>query len=342
MILSIDIGSRNLHILEGKVQNRTVEFGRVAVEPVTNGAVIDGVVRDHAGLEVSFRSALAKKGIRGGKVILTTNSSHVFQKDLEVPTAKAKDVSDMVKFEVLQAAGIGKDMVVEFVMAGQTTNPEGTKLTKIRAAALQKEFITEYYEILKNLKLTPVALDIHQNAIAKLFKGATVNGRSLAGRSVLLVDLGSSTSGVYILTDGEIVYSRMLPAGDKELEVVVKQRISVSEAQGNPAAMSDFDFSLEALRSDATLADSVRPYFNAVSDGISRIIQYHKGRFDDFLLEDIFLFGGAAKYKGVDATLASILGQGVETIHTVDRIKAPAGVVISDFINAAGAMIRLE
>lgn len=342
MILSIDIGSRNLHILEGKVSNHVVEFGRTAVEPVANGSVVDGIVRDHAGLEVAFRSALAKKGIRGGKVVLTTNSSHVFQKDLEVPVAKPKDVADMVRFEVLQSVGSGKDMVVEFVTAGETKNPEGTKLTRIRAAALQKEFISEYYEILKNLKLTPVALDIHLNAISKLFKGAAVNGRPLAGRSILLVDLGASTSGVYILTDGEIVYSRMLPTGDKDLESVVKQRMNVTEAQGALASAVEADFSLEALRGDAALADAVRPYFNAVSDGIQRIIQYHKGRFDNFLLEDVFLFGGAAKYKGVDATLANMLGQGVETIQTVDRIKAPAGVHISDFINAAGAMIRLE
>lgn len=340
MLLSIDFGTRNLHIVEGRVTGRTVEIKRAAVEPGAPGAISDGLIKDHAGLEVSLRSALARKGFKTGGVVLTVNSSHVFQKELELPQAKPKDLADMVRFEMLTSMGSGKDMVVEFVQAGETKNAEGTKLLKIRAAALLKETIADYFTVLKNVKLGAVAFDIHQNAVTKLFSGASVNGRKLAGRSALLVDLGATTSTVYIFRNDEFLYSRLLPIGDQEIDRFLSQRRAAADSSGRSA--TEPDFTVEALRADAELADAVRPYFNAVSDGITRIIQYQKARVDDFIAEDILLFGGAAKYPGIDSTLASILGQSVETIASVDRIKAPPGVRISDFINAAGAMIRLD
>ncbi len=340
MILAIDLGTRNLHLVEGNATGHGVEIRRAAVEPVTPGCLSDALIKDHVGLEVALRSALAKNGFKSSSVAITVNSTHVFQKDLDVPPGKPKDVANMVRFEVLQSMGSGKDMVVEFVRTGETVNPEGTKLLRIRAAALLKDVITDYHNVLRSVKLSPVAFDIHQNAISKLFKGATVNGRRMAGRSSILVDLGATTTSVYILNDGEIVYNRLLPIGDQEIDRFLAQRRAAEEGAGRTAP--EPDFTVDALRADAELADAVRPYFNAVSDGITRIIQYQKGRVDAFVAEDVLLFGGAAKYTGIDTTLANILGQSVEVISAVDRIKAPPKTRISDYINAAGAMLRLE
>ena len=342
MILSIDIGTRNLHIVEGKVNGRTVDIVRAAVEPISQGSVSDGIIKDHAGLEVALRSALAKRGFSsGGNTVLTTNGSHAFVKELEVPILKPKETTDIINFEVLQTVGSGKDMVVEYVKIGESTTPEGGKTARIRAMALQKDIVADYYQMLKNTKLTPLALDIHQNAVVKLFSGGTVNDRPIEGRSILLVDIGAASTCIYIFTNGELVYNRLLPSGSFEIERYANQKKVSLESEGKPVSF-DLDLSLDAIRADSLLADAVRPFFNSLSDGIQRIVQYHKGRVDDFVVEDVFLFGGAASYTGFAETLGSLLTQETQTIQKMDRIHAPADIRIADYINACGAMIRLE
>jgi type IV pilus assembly protein PilM len=341
MILSIDIGTRNLHIVEGKVNGRTVDIVRAAVEPISQGAIADGIIKDHAGLEVALRSALARRGFTGGNTVLTTNGSHAFVKELEVPILKPKETTSVINFEVLQSVGSGKDMVVEYVKIGESTTPEGGRVARIRAMALQKDVVADYYQMLRNTKLTPLAMDIHQNAIVKLFSGGTINGRPIEGRSILLVDIGAASTCVYILTNGELVYNRLLPLGSIDFERYSLQKKIAAESEGKTYS-PDLDLTLENVRADPLLADAVRPFFNTLSDSIQRIVQYHKGRVENFIVDDIFLFGGAASYQGFSETLGSILTLEVQTIQKMDRIHAPADIRIADYINACGAMIRLE
>jgi len=341
MILSIDMGSHNLHLVEGRVRDRTVEIVHATVQPMAQGTLVDGVVKDHAGIEMAIRSALAKNSFRSTGTIVTINSTQILIKELEIPVAGPKETADMVRFEILQSSGGSKDLVVQSVSSGTSTTPKGAKVSKVHAMALQQELVSDYYQMLKNVKLSPIALDVHQNALVKLFSGGLVNDRPMEGRSVILVDLGATSTSVYIFTNGILAYSRLLPVGCSEVErYLILQRNGEGADHGK--SLSDFDLTVDALRANTELADIVRPFFNMVSDGIQRIIQYHKGRIDSFAPDDIFLFGGATAYKGMPQTLGSILNMSVEAIRTMSRIQAPKDVRIADFINACGAMIRLD
>jgi type IV pilus assembly protein PilM len=341
MILSIDMGSHNLHLIEGRAKDRNVEIVRSAVQPMALGTLADGVVKDHAGIELAIKSALAKSTFRSTGTVITFNSTQLLVKELEIPVTGPKETTDMVRFEILQSSSGSKDLVVQHVVSGTGTTPEGAKVSKVHAMALQKELVSDYYQMLKNVKLTPIALDVHQNALVKLFSGGSVNGRPMEGRSVILVDLGATTTSVYIFTNGLLAYSRLLPVGCSEVERYLNMQRS-AEGPDHGKSLSDFDLSVDAIRANPELADIVRPFFNMVSDGIQRIIQYHKGRADSFVPDDIFLFGGATAYKGMPQTLGSILNMGVEAIQTMSRIQVPPDIRISDFINACGAMIRLD
>ena len=47
---------------------------------------------------------------------------------------------------------------------------------KVRATAVPTDVISDYREFIKNMDMTPVAMDINPNAVRKLFKSGIING----------------------------------------------------------------------------------------------------------------------------------------------------------------------
>lgn len=372
MPVAIDVGSRNLHLVEGGYRNGVVTILRTGTEALPTASVTDGIIRDTAGFEMALKSALARHGLSRGGVILTVNSNQVFQKEFEIPKAKPKAMADIVRFEVMQSIGINRDMSVTYTILPDVPGQDPAKV-RVRAAAFQADAVQAYYKALKTLGLRPVAMDIHSNALAKLFRDAVVNGRPMAGRTVLLADIGGSTTSVYILANGEIIYTRIIPSGGMELERYVLAYNNQQLEQGGPVGMAPgqsaledmpgtpprkaaapeaaprepltldaLDLSLESLKANPLLADAIRPLFSSLADNIQRIVQFQKARMDGFKIETVYLAGGIGRLKGAAATLAGVLDLPTETIVTHSRIQPGAAPLSPALINAAAALIRLD
>lgn len=341
MPIAIDIGTRALHLVQGQASKTSVAIRQACIEPLPSGLVQDGSIREFGGLEMALKTMLAKYRIRDKACAVTVNGSHIYNRELDVPNAKEKLLDDIVSFEVKSSLSAAKEVAVEYTVSKQKV-PDKPDYLRVRASAMQVDYINDYHKLLKNCGLTPIALDIHPNALCKLTAGSEINGRpQKEGASLMFLDIGAVTTTAYIITSGEIAYSRIIPMGGIDIDRYVAK--FNSEATGaDQINIEKLDLSLASLRSDEPLGNAVRPLVTTVNDGIQRIQQFLSGRLLNGKVDMIYLYGRTATFQNFDKTLGEAFGVQTELIRKIGRVTIPESLPVAPYVNAIGAMIRLD
>ncbi len=339
MPIAIDFGTRSMHLVQGRAGKTSVSIQQAFIEPLPSGLIQDGIIREFGGLEMALRNMLSKYKIRDKQAIITINSSQVYTREFDVPHAKGKVLDDVVRFEVESSMSNDKEIAVEFV-ASKQNNQKDENMIHVRASAMQMQYINDYNKLLKNCGLTPVAMDIHSNAVCKLIDKSEINARPVReGTSIMLIDMGAVTTTAYIITDGEITYSRIIPSGGIDIERYVYNHNNDAEGK-DQIDISTLDLSLASLRNDESLANAVRPLVTAVNDGIQRIQQFIAGRLQNGKVGMIYLYGRTSIYNNYEKTLNEAFGVQTEVIRSIGKVNMPRDIIIAPYINAIGALIR--
>lgn len=341
MPIAIDIGSRTLHLVQGSASAKEIMIKQMICEPLAFGLVQDGIIREFGGLEMAVKNMLSKHKIRDRACLLTLYGSHVYSRELDLPTAKAKDLDKIVSFEVQSSLGNNREVVVEYIVAKARPTDQPDKL-HIRAAALQTSYVNDYYRLLRNCRLSPVALDLQPNSLAKLLNSRDINGRPLPdGKNVMFLDIGGVTTTAHVYNSGEVTYSRIIPIGGSELERAVNQN-NKEAPPDRQLLIKDMDFSPDRLRENTFLTEPLRNMVATVSDGVQRIQQFLAGRQQGGRVEQVFIYGYPSTLKGLDKLLGEALILPVETVRELGHVHLSAQTSLAPCLNAVGALIRLQ
>lgn len=338
MPIAIDFGTRNIHLVSGTASGNRVSVDRLIMEGIPAGLVQDGVIREFGGLVIACKNMLDKYKIREKNCIVTINGNHIYTRELDVPKAAPKVLSNVVAFEVQNAMNSTKDFCVEYV-ASKQQNADKPNLIHVRASAIQTEFVLDYGKLLSELKCKPYAMDIHPNAITKLMSGRAINDQTSPETNIMLIDIGCVSTTAYVISNGEIAYTRIIPIGTVDIDRYVfnynnDQKL---EAQIN---LDGINLSLNNLRVNQPLGDAVRPLVLALTDGVNRIQQFLSGRIQGNKVEKIYIYGRGSTFEGFEETLTESMGLKVERIKHLSGVSIPAGSDPAPFLNAIGALIR--
>lgn len=341
MPIAIDIGTRALHLVQGKAGKGSVVIRNAVIEPLPSGLIQDGIIREFGGLEMAIKNMLAKNKIRDNACSLTIYGSHIYNRELDVPNSKPKVIDNVVTFEVQSSMSGDREVAVEYVKSKQKV-PDKPDHLHIRASAMQVDYINDYHKLLRNCGLKPVALDIHSNAASKAIAASDINGRpQKENGSLMLIDIGAVNTIVYVFSSGEIIYSRVIPSGGIDIERYISNHNDEAPSD-EQIKIEELSLSLENLRADESLANAVRPLVTTINDGVQRIQQFIAGRITNGRVEQAYLIGRTAIFKDFDKTLGEAFSIPTETIRSINKVKMPDNKPLAPYVNAIGALIRQD
>jgi len=362
MDISIDASSSNLRLVVGGYNRKSglVVIEKSSMIPLESETITDGVVSDQFGVVMALKSSLAKLDVASKKAIFTVEGSYLHTRDLELPAVRPDQLKDMIRYEILGQSSSNRDMVVEYIIYGKTVDEE-TKQTKykVRATAIPKEVVTDFRDLMKTCSLTPEALDVNPNAIRKLFRTGVVNGQvNLESNTLLLIELSSKTTNITVLDKGFPVLTRRLQFGHSNIRQVAEtvkkvqsnaadktsiltRRLQVVKGEGSKQLeISDIDVWNETVKDEPSLSSAVSAYFKSLTDAVSRTAQFSISKYRLDSISTCFLYGSGSQYRKIDKELSRQLGTQVEVLNSLSSVVGPKDFVLSDFVNACGALIR--
>lgn len=346
-VLSIDIGTFNTKLVVGKQLSKAILIEKAFVIPTPANSYQDGQLLNIQKLQDDIYDLLISEKIKIKKAICTTESSSIITRELVLPYAKPKELKNLVHFEIQQYLPIMmEEYLVEYKIIEEFMEEDNKKL-KVQVAVLPKKIALDYLKLLEGLKLNPIALDIHNNAISKLFDfNITINDEIFSSeKTVAIIDLGHSHINISIIDNGSQKFSRIIPNGGKNIDVNIANsfNLSIAEAQEKKKGHTDLKNLSNNMASYDMINELIRSNVDIWIEDIQRIFKYYTSRNTENSIDDIYLYGGSSKIEGIDKYFNTSLNIPTYKINKIDRIKYGKELEMKDldyFLNAIASIIR--
>ncbi|WZL71463.1 type IV pilus assembly protein PilM [Clostridiaceae bacterium 35-E11] len=344
-MISMDIGTYETKIIVAKQQKKHIVVENVYKIPTPSGACEDGYLKDKEILEKGINDFLYKQKIKATQAICTIQSTATITRELILPFVKSSDeLASMVRLEIEQYLPIQlEDYVVEHKVLEEFVE-EGIKKLRIVVVALPKKIVEEYLQFIYNLNLKPVALDIHNNAVSKVFdQEVKINEENYSlDKTVVTIDMGYANINISIIDRGILRFSRIISQGGKDIDINIANvfNLSVEDAENKKIEHGNLKLSLNKTSPSVMMNELIQATVDNWLQEIQRIFQYYTSRNTIYRIDEIYLYGGSSKIPYLPEYMMNTLQIPTFLLDNISHIKCPEGIILRDYLNVAAAMIR--
>lgn len=340
-IVSIDIGSKNVHVAHGSYEKGKLILTKTESYHVPEESLVKGEVKNQTGLGDAIQYAMKLCNYHGKNAAITVNAAdHAIIKELEFPKSKPKELHSMIHHEMIQVHNILSTDIIQYKEI--ETNVNDSNLNKYRVACIPRDFVADYHDMLKNINLKPTTMDININAIDKLFSWTeSFNHQEVKkDEAVLLIDFGHHTTSVYIAAKDQPIFYRHISMGSHEIDKVLSSELMKSQDEIQEIKENENFFDLAFINAENDPYSALRPYFYNLNDEIRRILTFFRGRFRDLQVSRGYLFGNGSKLNGYSEFWDLNLNLPMETIRSIKGKNSPEINIDPAHVNAVAALIR--
>jgi type IV pilus assembly protein PilM len=341
-MVSIDIGSKNIHIVVGKTGNGCIDIEKAFMLPTPTGSLLDGRLEDALPLKDAIRTALNLNKINSRNVSLVIQSSLVITKDLILPAANPAELANMVIYEMEQylpvAAG---EYNIQHKIIGELSEGILKKL-RIRAAAMPKEISEKYYNFIKDINLKPEVLDIQFNSLAKLMSSRpAINGKQPGpDMTFAVLDMGNRNTGINIISKSKLDFSRLISFGGWNIDTSAANYYTLSYDKAEEKKIKEFRIT-GGFQSSAD--DKLKSVIDQWINEIQKVFQFYSSKGVDSKIDALYLHGGSSNLAGLSEYIEQSLNiptYRIENLSNVRFMDTIGNFKLEYFINAIGAMIK--
>lgn len=346
-VLSIDIGTHSIKIVVAKHQNKIVNVEKVFTILTPFGAYNDGNINKGELLINSIREVLDENKVKAKNAIFTVESSSTITREIALPYVKNEELESMVRFEIEQYLPIDfNEYIIQYKTLEEFKDGDVKKL-RILVAALPKDIVEAFLGLAKELKLKPLALDIHTNAISKIFEIETQIGEEnySLNETVAIIDIGHSSTNINVINNGSLGFNRKILSGGKQItdSIANSYNLSLEESESRKIQHGDLELSFDNLAKPTMINELVKENADIWIEEIQRVFRYYTSRKTGNRIDKIFLHGGSSKIRNLDGFMEHYINLPTFRIGSMGSIKFSNGLENCDldtFLNSISAIIR--
>jgi type IV pilus assembly protein PilM len=296
-LLGIDISSTAIKLIELSQSNGSspslFRVENYAVEPLPPNAVVEKKIADVQAVGETINKAVAHSGAKGKHAAVAVSGSAVITKIISMSsTLSDAEMETQIQLEADQYIPYPLEEVnIDFDVLGPS--PSGGELVDVLLAASRRENVDDRVAALEIAGLTPAVVDVEayamENACTLLLRSHGENPE----HNVAIADVGATTTTLHVLHDGQTVYTREQNFGGQQLIEDVQRRYGVPRNQ----ALQQI---IEGGLPDNYEAEVLSPFKEALTQQISRALQFFYSASTFNRVDQIILAGGSAGIKGID------------------------------------------
>lgn len=340
-VITFDMGSSAIKIVEAMYYKNQMTVYKYLKVPTPKDAIIDGEIKKEEELYSKLKRILKKNDFNGKYGVCTTNSTLIINREIQIPKVEDEEMETVIRYEIQQYLPINlDDYILQSTFLGEE-EVNGVEKINIRVIAYPEKIAKGYYNLMMKLELKPYALDVNYNAVNKYINIAKKNNEieNETRDTVAFIDFGASFIDVNIYKDGYVQFTRIIKAGGNDIDEILMQNDGFNNEELEEVKYKDIDLSDDL--------DSINIHIREIVDEwiekIEKIIQFYKNKNAGNEVNNIIIYGGSSKIKGMEAYMTEKLGirTQIKGISKID-FKLYDENDSDDYINALGSVIRLE
>ncbi len=301
-LLGLDISSTAVKLLElGRAGGR-YRVESYAVEPLPPNSVVEKNIADVEAVGESIRRAVKRAGTRTRDAAVAVAGSAVITKVITMSASlKEEEMESQIELEADQYIPYPLEEVnLDFEILG--ASEKNAETVDVLLAASRSENVDMRVAALEIGGLTARIVDVEAYALENAFQLVAEqlpdNGR---GQTIAVVDVGATMTTLNVLHDLKIIYTREQVFGGKQLTEEIMRRYGLSYEEAGMAKR-------QGGLPDNYGPEVLEPFKEAMSQQVSRSLQFFFSSSQHNSVDRIMLAGGSASIAGIDELIESKLG----------------------------------
>ena len=313
-LLSIYVGNEVTRVCEVVKKSATMVVVNNATEVATpTGAVDDGYLTDVPAIAEAIRGCVFGRGFSASKVIFTISSKKIANKEVVIPYVRGdKKIASILEAnsgEYFPMSTTGDFLFAHSVM--ETFQDDEGKKLRLTAVAAPSDLVECYYELADELRLTVEDIDYVGNSVLQL-----LSLQMKEGDTELVLQIEKDMTFVNVMSGKSVILQRSVPYGKNAVINSMMEIKKLTEKEAK-TLLSNREM-LDRQVTEEEYAEAVRYLISS----IGRIVEYHRSRNPDRIIDGIRVFGEGSAIAGIDEVLRQELGAQVTHFSTLQGIKA--------------------
>ncbi|MTI65409.1 MAG: type IV pilus assembly protein PilM [Firmicutes bacterium] len=336
-ILSMDIGTKNIKLVECREKNQNINIEKAIITETPEGSIKNGRIISLDSLREALKETLRKEKIKAQKTVITIQSKSIISRELEIPFTKNKEeMNSIVKYELKEYIPID---IEDYVLQYKILEKKERK-AKVIVIALLKTIVEDYLDLIKKLRLKPIALDINTNSLIKLLNNSPED--ITTEKTVAFVDLGYSNIHVTIISNGKYMFDRLIELGSKDMDKNICDYLGlpIKKAEKMKLNIKNINDDSDDFEEQNSI-NMIRSALDIWVSEIERVLKYYTSRKRENNIDAIYIYGGASNLNGIDIYFKESFNINTFILDDISRVeKKDKDLNIASYINSLGAVIR--
>jgi type IV pilus assembly protein PilM len=346
-VIGLKVGASQ--IAAARVTNNGVaELVQVARQPLEQGIVVSGELRDPEALALQLKSFFAKNKLPKKGVRLGIASNRIGVRTFDVVGIEdEQQLSNAIQFRAQEALPIPLDeAVLDYHVLSEGVDAEGQPTKRVLLVVAYRELIDRYVSACRKAGIQLQGIDLEAFALLRAL--APPRPVDQAPSAALVgVAIGHDRS-TFAVSDGRVCeFTRVLEWGGAALNVAMARALDLA-----PSEVEGFKRSLEldgqapvpeGLTPEqwATALDAVRRQLQSFARELVSSLQFYQNQPGSLGIGEIVLVGGTAQMQGLAEELQRLIGVPVRVGDPLARVKAAKKVAAADQLGSLAVAIGL-
>jgi type IV pilus assembly protein PilM len=329
------------------VNNGAAELMQVARQPLEQGVVVGGEVRDPEALALALkqffaRNKLPRKNVRLG---IASNRIGVRVFDL-VGIDDEKQLENAIRFRAQEALPIPLDeAVLDYHVLGESVDEDGTTMQRVLLVVAYRELVERYVSACRKAGITLAGVDLEAFALLRAL-GAPRSEDDVSDSALVAVSIGHDRS-TFAVSDGRICeFTRVIEWGGSTLSVAIARALDLAPSEVEPLKR------LVSLESPAVpegidaeqytaAVEAVRRQVQAFARELVSSLQFYQHQPGSLGIGEIVITGGTAALVGLAAELQGMIGVRVRVGDPLARLKVAKKLAVDEDLGSLAIAIGL-
>ena len=333
VVLGLDISSTAIKLLELGQSGDRMRVESYAVEPLPANSVIEKNIADVEAVGEAIKRAVKRSASRTKLAAVAVAGSAVITKIIAMPASLSEDeMEQQIELEADQYIPYSLEEVnLDFEVIGPSENdPE--RIDVLLAASRSENVDIRIAAIeLAGLKAKIVDVEAYamENAFSLLIPQLPEQG---IDQTIAVIDIGATMTTLNVMHDRKTIYTREQVFGGKQLTEEIQRRYGLSYEEAGMAKR-------QGGLPDNYIPEVLEPFKDAMTQQVSRSLQFFYGSSQYNNVDHIVLAGGSAMIPGIDEMIANKLGVHTSVANPFTNMTLASRVKAQSLSNDAPALM---
>lgn len=311
-ILGLEIGNSNIKLLECRQKGGKIFVEKSNIIRTPRESITNGIIWDFNEIYKVLNKEIKEQKYKSEELAIVIKSTDIITRYIRMDKMPPKDMKAILELQYHEYLLVDiSEYQVAYKVVGEITDGDSVEQEILIVGAPDK-LINPLIEIGEKLKMRIKTINIGSDAISNLFKedGFIMDMKE---ESAMVVDIGAISTTVTIISDGVGVLSKDIRMGLQELDSKIinhfgsRQVGDIDDFKEMHGGIFEEDITGNVYQQ--YMSAKIKPMLeNSLAPEIRRLLQFHFSRSKYKKIEKLYIIGGGASIKNIDAYMSDLLG----------------------------------